>query len=229
MNKIEKDVYYYLIGKGFNKKVVCAIMGNIKAESGFNVNCIEKGNNIGFGLCQWSFGRRKQLEKYGTSLKHQLEFLYSEITGIGEASSYCTKQYINRKGYLTLSEFLSGKFTIEQMTESFCFCWERPNVKYAHLDRRIESAKAYYKEATEMDVSSYVSKLIHKGYKIDFNLWKNENVIHLSNVPALLCKFGGIAYLTKCGVITDADKWYNNNYTKKDVCSLIIKFANSIN
>ena len=69
---IEQTVWNFLKEKELPERSIAATMGNIYAESGFNENAIEKGNGIGFGLCQWSYERRKQLERYGTSLTHQL-------------------------------------------------------------------------------------------------------------------------------------------------------------
>ena len=79
--EIQQYVYDFFYNKSIPHITICAIMGNITAESSWNVDAIENGNSIGFGLCQWSFGRRTTLEAYGTSLEHQCNFLWSELTG----------------------------------------------------------------------------------------------------------------------------------------------------
>jgi hypothetical protein len=77
----QEITWNFLRSKGLNEKSTSAVMGNIQAESGFDPSVIESSTGIGFGLCQWSYGRRTQLEAYGTDFNHQLEFLWSELTG----------------------------------------------------------------------------------------------------------------------------------------------------
>lgn len=143
----EKTVWNFLRNKGLPEKSVAAVMGNIHAESGFDLNLIEVGSGIGFGLCQWSFGRRTQLESYGTDLNHQLNFLWAELSGkVGNTGA--NFQWIDIGSYLSHSNFMDGKGSIEDLTSAMCFCWERPNASLAHLDRRHQKAKEYFKEFT---------------------------------------------------------------------------------
>lgn len=143
----EKTVWNFLRNKNLPEKSVAAVMGNIYAESGFDLNLIEEGNGIGFGLCQWSFERRNQLERYGTDLKHQLNFLWAELSGkVGNTGA--TFQWIDMGSYLSHSNFMDGKGGIDDLTSAMCFCWERPNASLAHLDRRQQKAKEYFKEFT---------------------------------------------------------------------------------
>ena len=152
--EIQQYVYDFLYEKGLPHITICAIMGNITAESGWNVDAIENGSGIGFGLCQWSYGRRTQLEAYGTSLKHQCEFLWSELTGenldvTGADSQWisnCDDSVDNGEGFsFSRSDFLAGNGTIEQLTKAFCYCWERPAYATNHLtSTRIPSAKEFY-------------------------------------------------------------------------------------
>ena len=145
---IEKTVWNFLREKGLSEKSTAAVMGNIYAESGFNESAVENGNGIGLGLCQWSYERRKQLERYGTSLTHQLNFLWAELSGnIGNTGA--SKQWDDTiKGYLSHSNFMSGNGSIEELTKAFCFKWERPNASVAHLDRRQKKAEEYYQKFT---------------------------------------------------------------------------------
>lgn len=151
---IQQYVYNFFYEKGLPHITICALMGNITGESSWNPDAIEYGNNIGFGLCQWSFGRREQLEKFGTTLVHQCEFLYSELTGENTENTGASYQWIsnpadsvdNGEGFsCSNSKFLSGDGTIEFLTKAFCYCWERPAYATNHLETtRIPSAKEFY-------------------------------------------------------------------------------------
>lgn len=151
--EIQQYVYDFFIDKGLPHKTVCAIMGNITGESSWNPDIIEAGSGIGFGLCQWSFGRRTQLEAYGTSLQHQCEFLWSELTGQNTDVTGADPQWIsdpadsvdNGEGfYCSLDTFMSGEGTIAFLTTAFCYCWERPAYATNHLSStRIPSAQEF--------------------------------------------------------------------------------------
>lgn len=152
--EIQQYFYDFMTDKGLPHITICAIMGNITAESGWNPEAIEYGNNIGFGLCQWSFGRRTQLEAYGTTLYHQCEFLWSELTGENVGTTGASYQWIanpadsvdNGEGFtFSNSNFRSGEGTLATLTKAFCYCWERPAYATNHLTTtRIPSAETFY-------------------------------------------------------------------------------------
>jgi hypothetical protein len=138
----------FLRSKGLNEKSTSAVMGNIRAESNFDPDVIEHGTGIGFGLCQWSYGRREQLEAYGTDFNHQLEFLWSELTGENLDETGANYQWINKSVYLSHDDFINGNGSIDDLTSAFCFCWERPSFEYSHIDYRIESANMFFTQFT---------------------------------------------------------------------------------
>lgn len=140
--EIEQKVWNFLKSKNLADEVCAEIMGNIEAESEFNPDLVEHGTSVGFGLCQWSYTRRTQLEAYGTDLQHQLNFLWAELTG-GDSSIGADKQWFDKKGY-TYSKFINNQYSIEEGTNAFCWCFERPDETVAHIDRRINSANTYY-------------------------------------------------------------------------------------
>lgn len=152
--EIQQFVYDFFYTKDLPHVTICAIMGNITGESSWNVDAIENGTGIGFGLCQWSFERRDALEAYGTSLYHQCEFLYSELTGLNTDVTGASLQWIadpadsvdNGEGfYFPLDEFLNGDGNINLLTKAFCYCWERPAYATNHLDTiRRPSAQNFY-------------------------------------------------------------------------------------
>ena len=152
MNKEEicQYVWNFLRGNNLPLFSISAVMGNIDAESEFNPSLIEVGSGIGFGLCQWSFERRTQLESYGTSLENQCQFLCDELLGTNYTNGIAHMQWINKSGYLTHDQFLKGQGDINSLTSAMCFCWERPNVIYAHLDRRHISANQFYQRYKDL-------------------------------------------------------------------------------
>lgn len=152
--EIQQYFYDFFTDKGLPHKTICAIMGNITGESSWNPDIIEAGSGIGFGLCQWSFGRRTQLEAYGTTLYHQCEFLWSELTGENTDVTGADYQWIsdpssavdNGEGfYCSNEDFLNGNGSIDFLTTAFCYCWERPAYETNHLQStRIPSAYDFY-------------------------------------------------------------------------------------
>lgn len=145
--EIEQATWNFLRSKGLPEKSTGAVMGNIEAESEFDPALVEAGNGIGLGLCQWSYTRRTQLESYGTDLTHQLNFLWAELSGtLGTTGA--DYQWINKSAYLNHTQFMNGVGAINDLTTAFCFCWERPAVATAHLDRRHEWANTYYTRYT---------------------------------------------------------------------------------
>lgn len=156
--EIQQFVYDFMYDKGLPHKTICALMGNITGESSWNVDAIENGSGIGFGLCQWSFGRRTQLEAYGTSLQHQCEFLWSELTGENTATTGADYQWIsnpadsvdNGEGFtFSNDDFINGNGSLSELTKAFCYCWERPAYETNHLSSlRIPSAETFYETMT---------------------------------------------------------------------------------
>ena len=138
-----------------------AVMGNIQAESGFDPSIIEGGSGWGFGLCQWtnpnggSTGRRANLEQYAASIGKdpsdigvQCDFLLAELNPNGGCNGYATYQLMttNYEGKSWNKDTFNTATDLETLTKAFCYCWERPNAQYAHIDVRLEAAKEYYQE-----------------------------------------------------------------------------------
>lgn len=122
-------VFFNLRGKGLSFNGACGVLGNIQAESNFNPEIVEHGSGIGYGLCQWSFGRRTALNAYATSrgkkvndLDMQCDFLYKELTD-------------NYKSLL--SELQKDSITPQQAADQFVRKFERPaNVNKTSLVRQ---------------------------------------------------------------------------------------------
>lgn len=78
----------FFVHKGLSANQSAGIVGNLLYESGLNPGIEEIGNGIGYGLAQWSFERRDNLNRFAermgkpkNDLTVQLEFLWSELNG----------------------------------------------------------------------------------------------------------------------------------------------------
>lgn len=84
-NNVEKAWNFY-ISQGFSKEATAGILGNYMRESRMNPSIVERGNNIGFGIAQWSFARRINLVTWlnknnyaASSLEGQLRYSIVEM------------------------------------------------------------------------------------------------------------------------------------------------------
>ncbi len=86
-------IWNYFKYKGLSDAATAGILGNIQAESGMDPGIVEMGSGIGYGLIQWSFGRRTALEQAAaaqgvdpSNIQFQLEYLWNE--SVDPNSSY---------------------------------------------------------------------------------------------------------------------------------------------
>jgi hypothetical protein len=132
-------IYKQLVSYNFNRGQIAAIMGNMYAESSFKSG-VEESNGIGYGLAQWSFGRRTALENFaktkGVAVSDramQIEFLNNEYT-----ATY--------KSRLTATAFAKGT-DIEASTRAWMEVFEVPYMDPSSTDpaainsKRIPAAK----------------------------------------------------------------------------------------
>ncbi|MBC7943446.1 hypothetical protein H7X68_03035 [Candidatus Saccharibacteria bacterium] len=80
-----QTIFQALLDGGMTNVQAAAVMGNMWWESHFNSDSHEIGNDIGYGLAMWSFGRRTQLEAFAkqkgvpnSDVAMQMEFLFKE-------------------------------------------------------------------------------------------------------------------------------------------------------
>ncbi len=153
-DSIQEKVWFALKDLGYSDVSIAAAMGNIHYESEtFDPTKIEGGyneNNGGIGICQWtnnnrgSTGRNTNLKNYAKSKGKtwqdedtQVEFLIGELTKGGGANGYATYQLMNprytQKKY-NYKDWVEAKDSekldknqLNELTEVFCFCFERPN------------------------------------------------------------------------------------------------------
>ena len=155
---VQEQVWWALIDAGYSKIAAASVLGNIQCESGFDPASIEEGNGIGLGLCQWSYGRRTQLEGYiaskGTNtsdVQTQIEFLLAEINPSGGANGYAEFQMGGQSsssydGTSYTKDDWKNSTNLGRATTAFMALFERPdyNIDKNHLPRRKEAAQKYY-------------------------------------------------------------------------------------
>ncbi|MDB5186367.1 MAG: hypothetical protein JWL85_890 [Candidatus Saccharibacteria bacterium] len=133
--EIQRFVYAFFRGQGLSPVQAVGVMGNIQAESNFDPAVVEKANGIGFGIAQWSFGRRTTLENAATkeaqargvpvkqvlnSLQWQLEYLVKEAKGRGSTSPDRANAWIPTPGK-NQWEGLKQQVSVQAAT----FFWEQ--------------------------------------------------------------------------------------------------------
>lgn len=157
---VKEKVWFTLKTAGYSEYAIAAVMGNIQHESGFDPNVIEGDTGIGFGLCQWSYGRRDNLEAYAASkgesaanIDIQIEFLIAELTPGGGANGYASYQLgglssSNYDGNCYQRKDWENSQDLDTATIAFMALFERPSYDpdKNHIDRRRNSAREYYNE-----------------------------------------------------------------------------------
>ncbi|MDD3253771.1 MAG: phage tail tip lysozyme [Lachnospiraceae bacterium] len=128
-------IWKYLKKRGWTNTAIAGMLGNFQQESHLSPSLIES-NGIGYGLGQWSFGRRAGLEAYAKSLGKPVNDIYMQLDYLmvepGE-SSY-VRTYMK-------TDFSSAA----EAAIAWCNDWERPNKAKARLASvRIPYAMAYY-------------------------------------------------------------------------------------
>lgn len=164
---IEYKVWTGLRAAGYNEITVAAAMGNIKNESGFDPGAIEAGSGAGFGLIQWTGGRRTAIEQYAASkgvsasdIDLQLEYLIKECNPDDPIFQWNMKSSSNYSSTIyTFEDWRDGK-DLERATWAFMTCFERPAYSSStnHIDRRLNDAKMYYEEFTGTAVPDGTTK-----------------------------------------------------------------------
>lgn len=149
-------IWNFLKSKGLSDISTAAIIGNLMAESGLNTGLEELTARIdkGYGLAQWTFGRRTQLNTYAqtankpvSDIQVQLQFLWMEIDPNAN-HTYANLQWGGGGYGWSNQEEIYRQFTsmtnLDDATALFCWSHERPNATYAHLDKRKSYAKQVY-------------------------------------------------------------------------------------
>ena len=199
-----REIYEYLISKGFTPESACGILGNIEQESGFLTSAT---NGTHFGLCQWGGERFAALSnladsrgKKWTDLQVQLDFLWSELEGV--KSSVKTE--------------IIGTTDMYHATEIFCKKYEICGGYSKEVPRRYKKAQKWYnilvlgkglkdqQKDNATSVGEYTSGVNGKTYKI----YRQQDYPNTRY-------WGGSISSKGCGVTTDCMvlSAYDINYT----------------
>lgn len=146
-NKNKEYAYQYYLKKGYRPIEAAAIVGNLDIESGgFSSDVIQgkrRGdNNTAFGAAQWRHERQDRLRsryKDPNNLDNQLDFVDWELNNTHRSA--LTK--------------MRRANSVEEATSAFTWDYERPNKKYAHFDKRLNSAASLLGENAESSEVSY--------------------------------------------------------------------------
>jgi hypothetical protein len=146
-NSNAEKIWNFLVSKGLTNEQTAGVMGNIQAESNYEPNKVEQANGVGYGIAQWSYGRRTALEaaakKKGvdvSDMAFQLEYLYQELTS----------RPADRPEYKQFSsewEMIKGQTTIEDALVAFHHEFEishlmnEPNPRESVIRERGQAAK----------------------------------------------------------------------------------------
>lgn len=227
-NSIQEKVWFAVLDAGYSKEAAAGVLGNIEAESGFDASVIEGGNGIGFGLCQWSYGRRTQLEQYAQSkgkepsdINTQIEFLIAEITPGGGANGYANYQLVTYNGYS--AEDWRNASSPEDAAVAFCWSFERPGI--TRMSVRTEAARKYYDQFKNLskptgngDVLStceeVMNDMIRRNVHYSLTDLTHGDIEAASKYPNACCATYVSIVLYKSGLLTESQiNAYNYNYT----------------
>ena len=123
--------------EGFSEEATAGILGNFIRESKMNPAAEEIGNKIGYGIAQWSFTRRTDLEKW----TKENNFLVSSLEGQLNFSIYEMQKM--KFGKYSYAQFKKLK-DVREATEVFEKHFERAGV--VALDERIKYAQETYNQ-----------------------------------------------------------------------------------
>lgn len=142
--------YQFLRQKGFTKEGACGLMANINSESaGTWRSNIEEGSkpyqgriatNQGYGICQWTNGRRTKVIDYLSGLNFNVE-------KDSKAAFLAELEYtITEKGYESIANEMRTQTDVTTATRIWCTKWEKPQNMYAQSSIRAKTAKKYLKK-----------------------------------------------------------------------------------
>lgn len=157
----EYKVWNGLRNAGYSEIATAGAMGNIYGESGFNPKSIEAGSGAGFGLIQWTGGRRTKIEKYAkdhkkdvNSVDLQVEYLLLELDPNSGTCAWAGNfGSLYGVGPYTRNDWVNAK-KVDEATRVYCVGFERPAVSAynSSIQKRIDAAVGYYKEFMGSDI-----------------------------------------------------------------------------
>lgn len=166
-----KTLFSYFTSQGLSDNLAAGILGNIKAESGFNPNVLYGGaigtifdqQSLAYGLIQWTGSdARASLYNWCTAnncdpdtLDGQAKWIVAQIKGINlsdEANNANASKFNGSTGRGTMTynaQLFNARgsfetfntYSIEKATKLWLECVERPGDVNSFLQARVENAK----------------------------------------------------------------------------------------
>ena len=144
-----KEIYTLLRKEGMSHAGACGMMGNMEAESGLKSNIVQRGmqkkndadyteafnanpetyiyDNVGYGLCQWTFWSRK---------KNLRQFAQNWGVSVGaEDMQVCFAVYELKTDFPALWQFLCQTSDVGTASDRVCKEFERPAVNNLEVRR----------------------------------------------------------------------------------------------
>lgn len=177
-------IYSYLLGYGWSKNAICAMLGNMQRESTINPGIwqnLDSGNtSLGYGLVQWT-PATKYLDWCDTlgydpsTMEANLERIIYELVN--------NLQYIVTDTYPeTFSEFTQSTKSVEYLTKVFLYNYERAGATAEQ--ERIDNALYWYQTLTgeippiDPDEPDTPTTTKHKKNKFKFVLFNRRRNIY---------------------------------------------------
>lgn len=143
-----EEIYVFFRRKGWSRKAVYALLGNIQYESdGILATRGEYGTGGGYGLVQWT--PKSKLTIWAD--KNDLD--YTEISTQCKRIEYECENAIQWNSskqpstfhYMTFKKFSTSDESVSYLTKAFLICYEQPADPSKSQDKRIEYANHWSK------------------------------------------------------------------------------------
>ena len=108
--------------------------------------------------------------------------MVTEITGKGEAIGYAGYQFMNSHGYT--ADSWENASDIETATEAFCWCFERPSEKYAHVEEQNQLVHLLVQMV--MDIHKYIWLHLENNIRNINNMKDHTRIHHICHMAILL-------------------------------------------
>lgn len=112
-NTNAEQIWNYLIAKGLTAEQAAGVMGNIQQESGYKPGVEEQSGGGGFGIIQWTGGRRTNLEAAAadkgvpaSDMLFQLDYMYEESINRTSKTIQGSNEWEGLKRQLTIEDAL---------------------------------------------------------------------------------------------------------------------------
>lgn len=138
-NTTEEKIWNFLRAQGFSAEAAAGIMGNMYAESGCQPDITEVNGYGGYGLCQWTFGRKTDLMNWCANNGYDYKSLEGQL-------NFMMYEY----GLNYYAQFLGDGFKqindVRKATDQWLTYFEGCTVRteIVHWDKRLNAAKDYY-------------------------------------------------------------------------------------